>query len=127
MPVALGLSIAAPERRLLVVAGLCLAFSPASRTKAGEPRCSPRHLHLKPVDVPMDVFEVPSTPRSRGNEPVWPACPKVSPAPTLDRGLALPEACLHAAASGRFGAGHGDVVVLATFGGAIQTGCVERV
>lgn len=44
---------------LLPVASLCLSFSQACRAKAGEPRCSPRHLHLKPVDVPIDVFEGP--------------------------------------------------------------------
>lgn len=56
-----------------------------------------------------------------------PACPKVSPALALDSGLALPEACLHVATASRLGAAHGDVVVLAALGSAIQTGCVEWV
>lgn len=42
---------------LLAVVGLCLFPTPTSRTKAGEPGSSPGHFHLKPVDVPTDIFE----------------------------------------------------------------------
>lgn len=49
----------------------------------------------------------------RGQEPARPTRAEAAPAPTLDGGLAFPEASLHAAAASRLRAARGDVIVLA--------------
>lgn len=78
---------------------------------------------LPPTCYYADAFE---GPEEWGKEPRGQPVYRVV-RPTLDGGLAFPESGLHAAAAGHLRAHHGDVVVLAPLGDAVQAGSVERV